>query len=61
MGKIGESVIVVNIKDNPIDELAKMLYKDLVKAKETPQNALTKVIKAVLPLMRQRNGNDNRR
>ncbi len=49
------------MKDKPIDELAKMLYKDLVKAKETPQNALTKVIKAVLPLMRQRNGNDNRR
>ena len=44
------------MRDKPIDELAKMLYKDLVEAGETPQNALTKVIKAVSPLMRQRNG-----
>ena len=46
------------MRDKPIDELAKMLYKDLLKTSETPQNALTKVIKAVSPLMRQ--SNDNR-
>ena len=35
------------MRDKPIDELAKMLYKDLVKTGETPQNPLTKAIKAV--------------
>ena len=36
-----------------IAELSRMLYKDLLKTGETPQNAIIKVIKAVSPLMSQ--------
>jgi len=35
-----------------INKLGRMLYKDLVKAGEKPQDALTKAIKGILPLMR---------
>ena len=40
--------------DDPIAELSRMLYEDLKAAGDTPQEALTKAIRAISPLLRNR-------
>jgi len=43
-------------KEDPLKEFSQMLYKDLRKAGNTPQEALDKVVRGVLPLMEEGNG-----
>lgn len=42
----------LDTKQDPIKKISQMLYKDLRKAGDTPQEALDKVVRAVRPLMR---------